>query len=228
MGKTSADHNHRGKTGDGGQPDREIVQSLISLVLFLHLFCVFILLSANLFPSALQWKLQRLFAPYAQLLNFDLNRTPFHLTHAALEDTDCRIEVLPVGADAKDPAQWHVLPDRGLLGSPRYQRYQRLARLLAFFALYEDDDRAALVARAVAVHFLQTEELRPAQVRCRRHMPISREAILQGTADQRNPDAESTFEEIYRANVIIDGDTVDVLKVESASQVARPAPETES
>jgi hypothetical protein len=225
-GEMTGNRNQRGGV-DAEASERELVRSLISLVLFLHLFCIVISLSANLFPSALQWKLLRLFAPYAQLLNFDLSRTPyertaFQLIAPTVDDMDYRLEILPQGADPEDATAWVNLSDDARRGTPEYERYRRLARMMVPFVTFDDKDRAALVAQAVAAHFWRAEQVPVQQIRCRRHVALPREVLLSGTAAQQDENAAGYFEEVYRANVIIDGDDVDVIKIESDAQVARP------
>jgi hypothetical protein len=156
-------------------------------------------------------------------LNFDLNYTPFHLTHGPAETADARIELLPVGLPAEDPASWIVLPDRGVRGGERYRRYQRLGSALAFFGgpPQNDHESAAWLARGVATHMWKQEGFEPLQIRCRRHTPQSLEAV-EGSPDQRDPWHVSHFQEDYRANTVVIRNEIQVIRVEEASQVAPP------
>ncbi len=82
-----------------GEKTGEVARSLVSLLLVVHLSCVGVALAANQSPSPLQERLVEVLAPYLQLLNLDLNFTPYYLTHETSLDTDHRIEVLPSGTD---------------------------------------------------------------------------------------------------------------------------------
>ena len=82
----------------------------ISLLLFIHLFCVFVAMSSNLSRSGLQDRLLRVLSPYTQLLGFDLNYTPYHFTHNLPLDVDHRVELLAAGRDAADPARHPIGP----------------------------------------------------------------------------------------------------------------------
>ena len=61
----------------------ESTRTVISLLLFCHLFCVVVVLSASYAPSVLQARLLRVLRPYTQTLNLDLDFTPYDLTGGA-------------------------------------------------------------------------------------------------------------------------------------------------
>ena len=195
---------------------------VLSLLLFIHLFFVTIALAGNHFPSALEGRLVGLFSPYLRTLNFDLNFTPYYLTLGTVDDQDHRIEVLPAGEDPANNAQWVRVSDTHWRGGERYHRYQRLAASMAFFGERQQDNLCALFARSVAENFLNQRHIEPRQVRCRRILPQDRSAVTGGTPEQRDPLSDAYFAEVYRANAIVDGSTVSVVKVEDAGQVARP------
>jgi hypothetical protein len=198
----------------------ETVRGIVSLLLFIHLFCVWVALSGNYARSALQARLLTRLRPYTQLLNFDLDFTPYYLTHATPLDVDNRIEILPEGLDAADAKNWIVLPDAGYRGGLPYKRQQRLADTMAFYA--ESEDYAGFIAQSVATNFMQQRQIRPAQIRCRRHLLQMREA-LSGTLAEQNPYDPLYFEVSYAANVVVGRDgRVSVVKIDEASQVARP------
>ena len=68
------------------------VAGIASLFVIVHFFCVFAVMSANYSPSPLQQRLVRMFSVYTQTFNFDLNFTPYQLTHATDQDVDHSIE----------------------------------------------------------------------------------------------------------------------------------------
>jgi len=51
----------------------------VSLAIFVHLFCVFVVLSSNFSPSELQNRLVKVVSPYTKTLHLDPNFVPFHL-----------------------------------------------------------------------------------------------------------------------------------------------------
>lgn len=212
--------NHAAATRSAGAPLGAGTQSLLSLLIFCHLFCVLVALSGNLLPSALQSRLLRFFSPYTQLLNFDLNYTPMHLTHGSLDDVDHRLEVLRVGEDENDASAWIALPEAGPRRGERYQRYQRLAAAMAFSA---DRDTAGLLARSVAGNVWHQDGVKPKQIRCRKHLLQGMDVVSGGTPEQRDPASALYFREAYRANVIVTSDgQVEVIRAEETGQVKRP------
>lgn len=190
--------------------------SFVSLLIFGHLFFVFVALGSNYVRSPLTDTVLDRFAFYTRLLNLDLNYTPFHLTHGTDMDVDHRIEVLPRDGDA-----WLTLPGEGFRGADSYKRYQRYASTWAYQAAA--DLEPALFARAVGTHYSQQREIAPRQIRVRKHFQQSREELASGTASQRDPDAPSRFAVSYAANAIVNPNgSVDVVKVEETGQVAVP------
>lgn len=215
------------------QPDRQTIREpdetgspqgrpVVSLLLVIHLVLVATALSGNHFPSALQNRLVALFSPYLRVLNFDLNYTPYHLTQGTVDDQDHRVEILPQGGESPSEEGWVRLAPTGWRIGERYHRTQRLASALAFFAERQQNQQAALFARSIAEHSLNQLRIEPAQLRCRRILPQERTAVAAGTAGARDALDETYLTEIYRANTIVDGATVSVMKVEQAGQVASP------
>ena len=200
------------------------VRTAVSLALFIHLFCVFVALATNNSPSQLSLSFLRITRIYTQLLNFDLT-VPYYLTQSRAVDVDHRVEVLPSGANENDSAAWHALPDRGVRGGERRLRYERLGEILDLFVLQEREDQVALMASSVGEHFLNSEQMRPKQIRCRRHLLVPLEASSAlGTPEMRDPDAAGMFENVYAASAVVDDETgkVEVVKIDAAGQVARP------
>ena len=207
----------------------------LSLVLFIHCFCVLVALSGSLFRSGLQERLLGLFSPYTQLLGFDPTPASFHLTHGLPSDFGHSVEVLPAGKDSRDNGNWIELEDRGMRGGERYGRTQRLASLVGFFAERsematrekrsdeEANETLNLLARGVATHLLHQADMKPQQIRCRRHSSQDIEA-LSGTAEQRDPFSEIYFQDIYLASTIVmDQGQVEILRTnEEARDVAPP------
>ena len=172
--------------------------------------------------SDLQRRLLTKFAFYTRLLNLDLDFTPYHLTHAAEQDVDHLIEILPAGEDPADGDSWVAMPDRGGRGSERYKRYQRLGRVMAMLA--NDDNAVSWIASSVGSHFLTARDMRPQQLRCRRHMLQSWTAIRGGNAADRDPNSAGYFRQVYLADCVVLGDNqLRINKLDGEGQVAQPA-----
>jgi hypothetical protein len=215
------------KTESGGESPHDAAEQpvgrpLLSLLLFFHLFFIAVAFGGNHFPSALQGRLVGLASPYLRVLNFDISFTPYYLTLGTVDDQDHRIDVFAADSyDAGDDG-WIGVSASGWRGGERIRRYQRLAGTMAFFGERRQDQLSALFARSVGEHFLNQRHIEPAQVRCRRILPQDRSAVAGGTPEQRNPLSDLYFAEVYRANTIVDGSRVGVIKVEAAGHVARP------
>jgi hypothetical protein len=189
-----------------------LVRTLASLAIFIHLFCVLVVLSSNFAPSALQDRLVQVFAPYTRTLNLDPNFTPFHLTTGTPEDDFHLIEVETAeGQTTRFPADgWHV--------SPAYHRYPRVAHVMAFSASAEMDQATAELAKSFGDHVLATTGSQRAIVRCKRHRTQPR--ILSGS-DPGDPLAPAYYSTLYEADVWIDSQAgAQVLKRSSKAEVA--------
>lgn len=196
----------------------ETARTVISFLLFVHCFCVVVVLSSNYVQSPLQQRLVTLVAPYTQSLNFDPDFTRFHLTHAAEEHDDHVIEVtLP---DAPDQPLMR-LPDVGWRGGDRYKRYQRLASAMAFAANREFDSVSGQYARAIGDRVMAEREATRVVVRCYRLPARALQEDGLGLEDPPGPRDRSQYQSIYEADVwIADDSTIQVLKKSSRREVA--------
>jgi hypothetical protein len=196
--------------------------SLASILIFAHLFCVFVALSANLSPSLLQGRLLNVFRPYLQLLNFDPDFTPFHLTHATEDDVDQRWEVLPADKAPTQAEDWLVLPGGGFRGSERHKRLQRLAKVGSAYAAAENDAATAELATSISRFFLSTYDVPAQQVRCRRHLLQDWEVFDRREAPP-SPFDESYFRTSYAARILIGDDgRISVVKISERRETALP------
>ena len=202
------------------KPQMDTARSVISIFLFIQLFVVFVCLSANFAPSTAQQRLLRFFQPYTQLLNFELDGTRYFLTHATIRDVDHRIEILPNSESDSSDNSWQTI-SRGLQGSERYHRYQRLADTMAFFQ--EDEATTALIAEAVAHCYASQQATTVGQLRCRQHTLQSWEALDSPIPEQNDPQNPVYFAVIYRANVLTtSNDQIRILKRAEAALEAAP------
>ncbi len=183
-------------------------RDLISLLLFCHVFCVVIVLSANLTPSSLQRRLVVLVAPYTRLLNFDPNFTRFQLTHGIEEHDDHVLEVVQAGQGSPETLIARF-PDgtRHFRGGLPFGRYRNLADMFAFHAYRELDDVTAELARAIGAHVIKRmPEPSAVVVRCRWHRAQPLDLRESGELNPADPQAPEYWETIYEADVFLDDD----------------------
>ncbi len=195
----------------------------LSLALFMHLFVVGVMLASNWSVSTLQSRLLGLLRPYAQALNFDLNYTPFYLTHGTLADVDHRLEYRAGLADEGTP--WAVIGGGASPWGESAKRYDRWAKLMASYADQDLEQVPAEIARAAAEHVRSRTSTAPTQIRVRRHLLQTMDAAAgQDNNAQRNPHHESYFQTPYEANVLWDDqERATVAKVAGRSESAQPA-----
>lgn len=197
----------------------ETQRTIVSLLLVVHLFVIAMCLAANLAPSQFQQRLMSVLRPYGQLLNFELEGTRFFLTRASATDVDHRIEVLPQGEDEQVADSW-VHMSAGSRGSERYHRYQRLADVMAYFA--EDEQTAGTIAQSVAGYYLRQQEIALRQVRCRSHLLQPWDVMQRGAIEELDPNDPSYYSVLYRADILISENRIDVLKRAAAALEAAP------
>jgi hypothetical protein len=196
----------RGPATPPDAPPGEGTRSVVSLLIFVHLFLVAICFSGNVAAnrSPLQSRLIYFSQAYVQPLNLNPDDTAYHLTHGRLEDVDHRLEVLPEGADGSDPRAWIVLPDVGRRSSERYKRYQRLAKTMASSGDFEE--QAGAIARDVGQHFVRAEGITPTELRARRHLLQHWRVVSEGLPALRDPFAETYFQAPYHADLVVTED----------------------
>lgn len=196
----------------------ETSRTVISFLLFVHCFCVFVVLSSNYVQSPIQQRAVALVAPYTRLLNFDPNFTRFHLTHAAEEHDDHVIEVtLPDSPD--EPLV--RLPDDGWRGGDRFKRFQRLATAMAFAANREYDSVSGEYAKAIGDRVMAERDMDRVVVRCYRIPPRPMPGDGLEAESRESGQDRANYESIYEADVwMADDGTVQLLKKSSRREVA--------
>lgn len=211
-------------------PDSELpwsgeVRSLVSLLLFLHLFVLFVAVTTYTRPSGLQERLHQLFAPYLRTLH--LTAFPvtypfarYHLTHALPTDVDFTCEVEFVGTDGKPET---VLIPSGPLWPPiRSRRYQALANATGALSDEEaDEDLAGILPRALAASVLARHGVSQGTFRVRAHYLPQIEQMAEVETGKRPAINETVT---YEAQVIVSGGTVELLKKSRTLEVAPVRP----
>lgn len=204
-----------------GMPE-EWVRSVLSLVIFIHLFCCGVAMCANFGRSGLEDRLLDVLAPYMQFVHQDLGYAQYQLTNG-YPDSDAFLEFQPVDATGKNAGDLVRLPSSGLPGTLPYAREQQLAARMAQYAAAGDDGNAYLseMARTVGASALRQHGWTHLLIRVRRHLtqPISFSiATPPLPADPNDP---RYFETAYEATVWFDEDgSVLLNKKEAASETA--------
>jgi hypothetical protein len=227
------------KSAAGAQDSTATLRSVVSLVLFIHFFCVLVVLSSTFRRSALQARLVTIFGPYTEALDFDPGYyTPYFYSHGALNDNDAIIAV-DLYADGDQPVasqpllQTIKLPDEsGSRWLEGRRRYIALAKRLAAYADPEDeaDALSGELARGVGYRLMRETGARRAVVRCVRRLnqPLDLSTLFDNFP-RDNPEAPAYDEEVYSADVWMDEDNeVQVLRRVGQAEAAprRTAPPT--
>jgi hypothetical protein len=217
----------------------DTLRSVISLALFIHLFCLAVVLSSNFRRSELQARLVSIFAPYTQLLHFDPNFTPYYFTLGRPGDDDTWLAI-DLYADANLPVSDQPLVQtiklhdgaNAWLGNRR--RCFQLAQMLAASAdpEAENDDITSEIAKPVGVWSIRSTKNGRAVVRCMRRMsqPYDLATLNPGFPADRPTDAAYDAT-LYEADVWIDEDGVPQVQKRVSRAEAAPrqtAPPTSS
>ena len=218
-----------------GSPD--VLRSVLSILIFAHLFCVAVVLSSNLRRSALQSRLVKIFAGYTQLLDFDPDFTPYYYTFGRDVDNDARL-VVDLYADADLPARDQpllktvTLPAGGTNWLGDRRRYFALARIVALNSQpeNENDELTGEIARAVGGRVMHEIGAKRAVVRCIQRLSQPLDLALLNPGFPRDNPLDARYELMpYEADVWIDkgddevnpaDDKVEIVKRASRAEVA--------
>ncbi|HVX10334.1 MAG TPA: hypothetical protein VHC22_04095 [Pirellulales bacterium] len=205
----------------------EWLRGLISFVIFIHLFALGVAVLSNWYPSTLAMRLRNqvpLIKPYLQFLAMDQSYVPLYgLTSATQEDTDMAVEVELNLADGSK--ETFALPSNDLWPRQRWRRDERLAE--TFGDLTGESFRAveSILPQALAAHFVSTYSAKGGTIRCRRHFLQPIESMSSSDPTQRDPYDESRYTRLYEARILVIGNKVQLLKTETAADVAPAAVE---
>jgi hypothetical protein len=223
-----------------GSPD--LLRSVLSVLIFIHLFCVAVVLSSNLRRSALQNRLVGLFAVYTQLLDFDPDFTPYYYTFGRDIDGDARLVVdlyadADVGADKQPLLKTVTLPDGGTNWLGDRRRYFALGRIVALNAQpeNENDDLTGEIAKAIGARVMLEHGAQRCVVRCVQRLTQPLDLDFLNPGFPRDNPTDPRYELMpYEADVWIDkGDNLEsplddkVLMIKRASR-AEVAPRQNS
>jgi hypothetical protein len=198
------------------------VRTWVSLLLFAHLFAVFVAVTTYTRPSIVQERLHELFAPY--LRNLHLTAYPvsypfarYHLTHALPADVDFTCQVEFEGPDGS--AETISIPGSAMQPLVRFRRYQSLANATGALAESETNEEFnGILPRAIAGSILKTRGVKQATFRCRSHELPEMEAL--GDAEPARRAALENYRDVYEAQVFVTPGGVEVLKKATTLEVA--------
>jgi hypothetical protein len=195
----------------------------VSLLLFAHLFALFVAVTTYTRPSQLEERLHGLFEPY--LRNLHLTAFPvsypfarFYLTHAGPGDVDFSVEIDLQQPDGK--AESVTLPAAGLQPLVRFRRYQALADATGTLASgeFSDEAVASILPKAIAASVLKRHAAKGGVVRIQAHgLPeIEDMASLTTLAGA----ARQNVSNVYEAQVIVSPGGVELLRKATTLEVA--------
>lgn len=204
-------------------------QQIVSLLVILHLFCVFIALTSYTRRSALQNRLLTLLAPYVRTINLAPASAPYHLTqYDALtgdnpQDDEHFVELQIVGADGQP--EFHKLDEFAISFPDARRRYRTLASEMVYSLPDEatGDNRLAELARASAGFGLKRLGADSGVLRLKHHLSQPRLLSQLQEGFPPDPTAPQYIVTRYEADVLLDDDgEVQLIKREDRTQVAPP------
>lgn len=205
-----------------GQQLPQVIRTLISFLLFVHLFLLLVAAAVNFPPlSPLRQSLgQRLrergLLAHLQVLDMD-RAYDTRLTHGRRIDIDHQLQA-EIFSGAQQPNSVNLPPAGGWQGL-RAHRYQSLARNLAL-AESLDGERAGLLPSAIARGLLLEHNANRVHLMCRGHFLLSREESARGM----DPNVREKWLTVYEADAkLADGELIFQQRA-SALETAPPAP----
>jgi hypothetical protein len=198
------------------------VRSWVSLLLFVHLFALFVAVTAYTRPSSMQQRLHELFEPY--LRNLHLTPTPssypfarFYLTLALPGDVDfsCEVETKSKNGNVETTS----IPQQGLQPLVRYRRYQALANSAGALAADEGSENSSgILPRAIAGSILGQRQATQGIVKLRAHYLPELETM--GNVEAGRMAVLENYRTMYEAQVFLSGGGVELLKKSTTLETA--------
>ena len=190
------------------------VRTVVSLLLFIHLFALGVAVVSNKgeLSSPLQRQLRSvpLLMDYLQFLDMDMPYN-FDLTQGELLDIDHVVLVDLTLADGT--SQQVVLPDDTIRPRTRRLRYLKLADNMAF--LTGDPDREGLLPGAVAGAIMNRYGVNEATITCRGQYLLTAEDVGSSDLTRRDPYHPRRFRTVYEARALRSDGQVGLVKTSS-------------
>lgn len=218
-------------------PPSATTQQIISLLLVIHFFCVFVALSSYtalatyMRPSALQERLRELLAPYSRTLLISPSLAPYHLTHynplsgSGEFDDEVYLELTVTQPDGQQ--QVVNLASFGSSLPEDQARFRTYAKNMAFYLSREaaGEIEFSEFARAAAGFGLQKLATDVGVLRLKRH--ISQVRLLEDKDPEYSDDPHDAryILTLYEADVVLaDDGEVQLIKREGRGEVAPVLP----
>ena len=214
----------------------EWVRTAVSFVLFLHFFALAVAVLSNWDPSSLALGLRKVpfLEPYVEALALDRSYLPqYALTFGEPEDTDDEIQV---DLQLADGSLEHETIPQASRWPHAYRQQLRLAETVTDLVGENTKSFESFLPRAIAAHFVVAAErgtkAQPGQevtggtIRIRRHLVQTMTAPASSIAAERDPYDESRYQTIYEARILLVGGEVQLLKSDTAANVAPAAVKT--
>jgi len=199
-------------------------RSLVSLLIFAHLFALFVGVTTYTRPSDLQLRLHGLFGPYLRNLHFTAHQVSYpvaryYLTHALPTDVDFTCQVDFTASDGTE--QQATIPPADLQPLIRARRYQAIANAAGTMADPEaNEDLASVLPKALAGALLKQHGATQGTIRIRANYIPQIEDMAEVAAGRRSPPTN----DVYEAKVFFTGNSVELLKKASKLEVAPAEP----
>lgn len=183
------------------------VRSFISLWLVIHGFMIAVTFFSVYPPAAFQTRLLGVLSGYVQLLNFDLDLSPYYLTSDDLiaspegfqqfTEREYFVEALPKGETPDNAEAWFRVGDTSMRWTEQSRRIQRVG--FSARAADLEEWQAELVTGLARLAESQSGE--PInRIRVRQHVPVPQEVYTMNT--EFDPQDPSWFRTVYEAIVV--------------------------
>jgi len=194
----------------------ESVRSVVSLLIFIHLFIVFVALAGYLAPSDLLLRMRRLFAPYTNTLFLDLStRDDLHeltegniagarLAPARLQQTyadtlDVDMELTVVVYDENgDEVETFTLPEPDSWGQ---NRRRQLALTATIGELWAIESLRTQLPVAIGQAVMDRHGADRAYVRCRRHTLQNMDVVDSADPSLADPYDERWYQTLFEGDL---------------------------
>jgi hypothetical protein len=200
----------------------EGIRTVVSFLVFIHLFAVVVGVLSNEIPSELEGALGGLpvLRPYRQLLGMD-QAYSFFFTRGNDPGGELDIDYSLVATikHSNGESETVEFPSTGMWPRQRFHRYQRLANQLAEYASEGAPEPQKLeeLAQLVAGGILRSHDAKSLDLRCRGQLTPPAMAEFRPEVHQ-----VPRFRDAYDAHAFVAGDQVELLKKESARDTAPP------
>ncbi|RCS51870.1 hypothetical protein DTL42_09935 [Bremerella cremea] len=181
-------------------------RGIVSLVLFIYLFGVWVVVSSSLddsHSSPVHEKLLNFFRLYTEPLNLEVRAAPIPLYSGRPTDYEHFFRV-ELATDSGETQIYQVPgPELGSGLNDPY-RYQRLAKIVGMQAEAGEDTIPAEITKGIGQYFIRLTGQRKLAIECVRRRPQPMELLIDGQQFAADPRDASYEDVLYRAQVWLD------------------------